>query len=340
MDIGQVVSRLIELGPSILGPIATRYLSRSNAEGAVAALKVLEQHKEMLQGAKAEVSRGGIRLTTEFRNEQGDDDASQEVDAQAFPQADQQALLADFVSEVSVRQLEDTIAVANAFGYALEAAASYEPDEQEKSDESAEESEVSDEWLSRWRRKAETIRDDEIQQVWGELLASEAAHPGSISHHTLEVLYALTPEDARLFAEFLALAIGDEWIPRDAPKEFEGLGVKEALRLEELGLIIGASSSVPLNQVFYKEQDREFLAISMRDCGIVLKSGPDELAFPAPILTRSGREIARIDKTTTKSEHSEAVRKALLKSARKPIGIVRHNVREGFRLDEVEWLSE
>ena len=73
---------------------------------------------------------------------------------------------------------------------------------------SIEDSEIDDEpldrdFFNRWRREAEIIEDEEMQQIWARLLVEEVKSSKSISRRTLERVKTMTGEEARAFSQLL-----------------------------------------------------------------------------------------------------------------------------------------
>lgn len=68
-----------------------------------------------------------------------------------------------------------------------------------------------------WRRRffsgAEDVCDDEMQIIWGKVLAGEVASPGRFSLRTLEILKNLSKHEAEKFQKICSFAFSDGWIP-------------------------------------------------------------------------------------------------------------------------------
>ena len=58
---------------------------------------------------------------------------------------------------------------------------------------------VDDDWVSNFKDKARTCSNEEMSDLWAQLLAGEANSPGSYSRKTVNVLADMEPDDARLF---------------------------------------------------------------------------------------------------------------------------------------------
>lgn len=71
---------------------------------------------------------------------------------------------------------------------------------------------VGKDWISRFFDECNDVSDEELQKLWGRLLAGEVASPKSCSRKTLAVLKDFSKEDAELFIEFCSyiwVRIGD-----------------------------------------------------------------------------------------------------------------------------------
>ena len=60
---------------------------------------------------------------------------------------------------------------------------------------------VDKDWTARFINIVEDISDEQMQYLWGKILAGEVKRPKSFSLHTLEVLKNLSKEEADLFAK-------------------------------------------------------------------------------------------------------------------------------------------
>lgn len=92
---------------------------------------------------------------------------------------------------------------------------------------------VSQSWVNRFFDIAENISEQDIQEIWGKILAGEVKQPGSYSLRTLDTLQYLTREDAELFARVVKyyLAEGLIW-DKSVP-------LVEMVRLVDCGLVLG-----------------------------------------------------------------------------------------------------
>ena len=78
------------------------------------------------------------------------------------------------------------------------------------SNEEISDKEVNSDWSTRFFKFAEDISDEDMQKLWGKILAGEVRKPGSFSLRTLQILYNLTKEEADVFIKLSTMALGIE----------------------------------------------------------------------------------------------------------------------------------
>ncbi len=66
---------------------------------------------------------------------------------------------------------------------------------------------IDEDWTSRFFNIAEDISSDEMQELWGRILAGEIKQPKSYSLRALELLKNLSKKEAEVFLKFGQLAI-------------------------------------------------------------------------------------------------------------------------------------
>jgi hypothetical protein len=99
------------------------------------------------------------------------------------------------------------------------------------------------EWISRFFRIAEEIPTEELQYLWGRILAGEIRRPGSFSLRTLELLRNLSKKEAETFVKLAPYVVnaGDNYFYLREPEYVFGkngkLSFAEILTLKEAGLI-------------------------------------------------------------------------------------------------------
>jgi hypothetical protein len=104
-------------------------------------------------------------------------------------------------------------------------------------------SNVSDDWLFRWRDCAAGVSSDELQLLWGKVLAGEIKNPGRYSLRTLEFLRNLSQDEAKAIEKVSPFVVDDFIFRGDkALLESEGVTFSLLLSLQELGIVSGAET--------------------------------------------------------------------------------------------------
>lgn len=103
---------------------------------------------------------------------------------------------------------------------------------------------VDEDWTTRFFNLAEDISNEEMQEIWGRILAGEIKQPKSYSLRTLEILRNLSTEEANVFMKFARLAIKSgntsfilNYKNDKLLEEKYRISFNERLLLEELGFI-------------------------------------------------------------------------------------------------------
>jgi hypothetical protein len=114
---------------------------------------------------------------------------------------------------------------------------------------------VEEDWLCRWRDYAGSVSSDDLQQLWGRILAGEVKSPGSYAYRLLDFVRNLTTEEAGLI-ERIAPFVLNGLIFREPNDLLTKAGVSfyVLMELQDLGVISGVEA-VGL-QVQYTSTDK------------------------------------------------------------------------------------
>lgn len=122
------------------------------------------------------------------------------ADAQATVQGALATRLATIIEHgVSDPETLDLLISCGGKASALNLAKIVQKAEQQLADD-ANPSDISEDWSTNFRDKARTCSDDEIANLWAQLLASEANNPGSRSRKSVNILADMDRADAELFS--------------------------------------------------------------------------------------------------------------------------------------------
>jgi hypothetical protein len=153
---------------------------------------------------------------------------------------------------------------------------------------------IDEDWLYRWRDYAAQVSTEQLQSMWGKLLAGEVKRPARYSLRTLEFLRNLSSDEAKLI-EALAPFVVDDTVLKVDPKMMEDAGVSFSvlLALQDLGLISGVES-VGLSITFGSDIKERYtkVLIAYKRALIIQHEDPDKkLQLGAYAVTSIGKQI-------------------------------------------------
>ena len=166
--------------------------------------------------------------------------------------------LAGTAQRVLLEQIRAEVNVAKAL---LSAEAELEGDGQKPPDRT-----VDDDWLFRWRDSAGKVSAEELQILWGRVLAGEIKSPGSFSLRTLEFLKNLSQREARQIEKLAPFVIDSNFVCAECSAldllESEGITLDFLCDLQELGIVsaVPAGIAVELESPVANEFKRGLVA--------------------------------------------------------------------------------
>lgn len=161
-------------------------------------------------------------------------------------------------------------------------------------------SEVGEDWLAYFFSQCELVSDTDMQVVWSKLLVGEATSPGSFSKRTVELVAKLEKDDAALFTSF-AQFVWQFSQPTPVVLDFKNTIFKDAgitfdalTHLDALGLI----QFLPLSS-YTREWGAEgtMCLVSYFDEHLLLERSPGaplSLTTGQCLLTKAGQELFRV----------------------------------------------
>ena len=180
-------------------------------------------------------------------------------------------------------------------------------------EESVSEEPVDDDWTTRFFNIIEDISNEEMQVLWGRILAGEIKQPKSYSLRTLDVLKNLTFEEASIFTKFaqLKLTSGNTNMIYNQDNgtflqnEF-GITFMDRLLLTELGFIASENN---LEFSFNSTQEKKINFIEYGKKGIFLKreANTPKQAISVLVFTKIGVELSKLIEQTTNVNYIKKV---------------------------------
>ncbi|VAW48166.1 hypothetical protein MNBD_GAMMA03-45 [hydrothermal vent metagenome] len=176
------------------------------------------------------------------------------------------------------------------------------------------ESKVSDEpvdedWTSRFFNYAEDISNEDMQGLWGRILAGEIKKPKSYSLRTLDILRNLSTEEAEIFIKFGSLAICSGGIAfllnfkneKLLEEEYQ-LNFSERLLLEELGLLAANNLQFEILKTENSSRQVVFVVGNVIVVHEKLKEKPEQ-QLQVLVFTKIGQELLQLVNMNPKEEY-------------------------------------
>lgn len=163
------------------------------------------------------------------------------------------------------------------------------------------ESGLDPDWLFRWRDYVGNVSSDELQGIWGRVLAGEFKAPGSYSFRLLEFIKSLTHDEAKDIEKVSAFVFG-AFIARDSAQVLkeEGLPFGTLLKLQDIGIISGTESvglNISLNSL---KEDRFVYLLKCHERGLYIEHEDPlkKLKINVYKLTELGHQVMSLGRFT------------------------------------------
>lgn len=153
---------------------------------------------------------------------------------------------------------------------------------------------IDEDWLFAWREYAGKVSVEDLQRLWGSVLAGEVKVPGRYSIRTLEFLKTLSKPEAEIISRLASYVI-DGYVARtqSAYLDSKGLNFSTLLVMQELGVVSGVEA-IGLTTSYKSLVERKFIRalVSHNKALIVEHDDPTKtLEFEVFVLTEVGRQI-------------------------------------------------
>lgn len=170
-----------------------------------------------------------------------------------------------------------------------------------------------------WRRKffseAENVCEQDMQLLWGKVLAGEISTPGVFSLRTLDALRHISKHEAELFRKACSLAMTDGWIAipgRDLNNDLKPFGFryKDILTLRDAGLFMDGDG---IHKQFTSDQPNIDLSkqeVVLFNNGVLIQlsgAGSLNLQISALLFTQVGTELQRLIEHAPCNEYLSAL---------------------------------
>lgn len=167
---------------------------------------------------------------------------------------------------------------------------------------------VDEDWISSFFDFVANVSNEQMQILWGKVLAGEIEKPDSFSIRTLDILRKMTQEDAHCFSKIVPFVLKcpgnkeatfyDFFVPggfgsKDRILEKCGVAFSDIVRLDEAQLV-SANSLISVGGVLQPGEDILFEGATK---AVTVKNGKSnevEIYCPAYLLTAAGIELLAV----------------------------------------------
>jgi len=171
-----------------------------------------------------------------------------------------------------------------------------------------------DDWLLRWRECAAGVSSDELQQIWGKVLAGEIKSPGCFSLRTLEFLRNLSQAEAQAIERISPFVISNVLYHGDnAMLEAEGVSFSDLLTMQELGVLAGVDG-LGLDIAWKSDATTSFQKALTCHGALILATAPDAskiIKLNVCSVTAIGRQVLSLGSFSPNARMVESVATAI-----------------------------
>jgi hypothetical protein len=276
--LSEPIKRLIEVTAEGIGAISRPFLIKANAKAKAFEIQTV-----------AQAITDNQKLLGTMRYEEGnltiDSASSQNLVPTPETNIEQQIIM-----RVAYQQAKKQSNIIQVVQYAADELKSEQEVSQEKPDS---------DWVTRFFDISEDISTEEMQILWGKILAGEIKRPGSFSLRTLELLKNMNQREAELFVRVGKIAIAAAskvFIPNsDAGKYIEeefGLSFTDLLSLREIGLLVPNDLQFSLTA---STENLQTVFTSGRTCIIINRpKGTPQQNLTCIVFTEIGKQLYQL----------------------------------------------
>lgn len=181
------VEKLIEVVSSAIGKLSAPYLFRKMAEAKGHEIVVLSES----------IEKARLAIGTKFKIDLSVSGFS--ISEKSFDLPTIHSQLQRIDDRIKLIEAERQKNIDKVTLYALREAA--------RITNAASEKPVDKDWMNRFINVTQDVSEDQMQEVWGKVLAGEVNKPGTFSMRTMELLKNLSKEEAEVFRQYVQFRV-------------------------------------------------------------------------------------------------------------------------------------
>lgn len=188
---------------------------------------------------------------------------------------------------------------------------------------------VDDDWLSIWRDHVSKVSSEDMQRLWGNVLAGEVQKPGQYSLRTLDFLRTLSQNEAELISILGPLTFGGR-IYKTGPDALKPKGVTfdALLHLQDLGIITGVEGD-GLKSVIGASVSGKFQGVipAATKCLLIEHESREQpLGLPAYVVTKLGLQVLSLGHFDPDVDYLKTLGRSILN--------------QGFKVSLCDWAQQ
>lgn len=197
-------------------------------------------------------------------------------------------------------------------------------------------------WINRFFDSVATVTDEDLQQLWGKVLAGEVKQPRSFSLRTLETLKNLSKHEAELFQKIASCIVSfnkDMFLTSNTELLGKyGIFYGEILELDECGLI-NSDGLISLNPMVSNSNPLAVLNSSKLILLQGLKSEDEQISIGEFSLTRAGKELFGLLESSSNDEYLFDLAEEIVRNNTKKVKASVHQI-NSMNADRVNYQTE
>lgn len=171
---------------------------------------------------------------------------------------------------------------------------------------------VSPKFLAQFIEAASFDDEEDIQEIWADILAKESQKPGSVSLRTISSLKSLSKDEAGIFRSLYnnVLQFNDGNLAIYNDRREEKSSISDIIKLVDCGLLVSESTSITMNMTIPpKSKSIAFLSPMKKYVAIIQNEEEKEQKCAIPIfsLTQAGQDIIKATFTEDKEANGLAI---------------------------------
>jgi len=161
-------------------------------------------------------------------------------------------------------------------------------------------------WLNQWAEYVGNISSEQLQLLWGKILAGEVKSPGKYSLRTLSFIKDLSQREAELIAK-IAPFVTQDYIVKDIDSTRTNISFNDILSLEAMGILNANGSGIGGISVAFTSSrlDRYEKPLVYGNTLLVINASDATKTLELPIysITSLGSEVISIGNFMINEEH-------------------------------------